>query len=362
VGVEVLASEGEVLVAFQHRRVHEPLDGGGSSYRRSEPPTPVLLDATRQLMRALRYTGVGMVEFRVDMATGEWILVEINGRFWGSLPLAVAAGADFPAFLFDLLVDGRREFPQSFRNGLFARNWDRDFDWLVERASARRRGVSGLRSPLPILLGELPHIIAGRERSDTFVLDDPAPALAEVRSIADRLIGKFTRKLHSVAERLPIVRSLAARRALRAWRDARHVLFVCKGNICRSPYAASRAACVDSEGRKFRSAGYWPRDRRRTPAEGIEAARQLGIDLSQHRSARLDNASIAWADAIFVFDDENRKRVRSDFPEAAARVHLLGVVDGGSQTIEDPWAQSLDTFLSCYRRIDRSINRLTGHE
>ena len=35
-------------------------------------------------------------EFRVDAASDHWILVEINGRFWGSLPLAVASGMDFP--------------------------------------------------------------------------------------------------------------------------------------------------------------------------------------------------------------------------------------------------------------------------
>ena len=73
VGVEVLAARGEVLSAFQHRRVHEPLTGGGSSYRVSVSLDPQLLEAARALMEALGYTGVAMVEFRVDPRTGRWV-------------------------------------------------------------------------------------------------------------------------------------------------------------------------------------------------------------------------------------------------------------------------------------------------
>ncbi len=48
------------------------------------------------LMAALRWTGVAMVEFKHDPATGRSWLMEINGRFWGSIQLAIAAGVDFP--------------------------------------------------------------------------------------------------------------------------------------------------------------------------------------------------------------------------------------------------------------------------
>ena len=48
------------------------------------------------------YTGVAMLEFRKNFDKNESVLIEINGRFWGSLPLAVAAGADFPYYLYQL--------------------------------------------------------------------------------------------------------------------------------------------------------------------------------------------------------------------------------------------------------------------
>ncbi len=107
VGVELLVDDGEVVGAFQHERVHEPLHGGGSSYRRSVAVDRDLLAASERLVAAVSYTGVAMVEFK-QCADGRWWLMEVNPRFWGSLPLAIAAGADFPAGLYDLLVDGKR--------------------------------------------------------------------------------------------------------------------------------------------------------------------------------------------------------------------------------------------------------------
>ena len=97
VGLEFLAEDGEILVGFQHVRLHEPRAGGGSSYRRSAALHPELRSATARIVRALDYSGVGMAEFIYDFPTDRWVFLEVNGRFWGSLPLAVAAGVDFPA-------------------------------------------------------------------------------------------------------------------------------------------------------------------------------------------------------------------------------------------------------------------------
>ena len=117
VGVEVLCKDGEILAAFQHERVHEAPEGGGGAYRKSVPLSAELLKATRRLMNELRYTGVAMAEFKVNPRTGGWVLIEINGRFWGSLPLTIAAGADFPRYLYELMVHGRTGFPREYRTG-----------------------------------------------------------------------------------------------------------------------------------------------------------------------------------------------------------------------------------------------------
>ncbi|MFO8007305.1 MAG: ATP-grasp domain-containing protein, partial [Candidatus Brocadiia bacterium] len=121
-GVEVLVHEGRPLMAFQHERIHEPIRGGGSTYRRSVPLSPSLMEAVEQLVGALDYSGVLMAEFRVQPRTGWWVLLELNARFWGSLPLAVAAGADFPFCLYEMLVEGRRDFESGYKTGLYCRN------------------------------------------------------------------------------------------------------------------------------------------------------------------------------------------------------------------------------------------------
>ena len=193
VGVEVLADRGEVLVAFQHVRLHES-ETGGSTYRQSVAVQPELREAAGKLMKALDYTGVAMVEFRVILGTGQWALMEINGRFWGSLPLAVAAGADFPYYLFQLLVEGRREFSPAYRTGICCRNLVEDLRWMWRGGSASGPGPSRLSFGL---LRDAWRIATLRDHIDHYAADDRIPGLFEIRS----LLQSFTRKAQSQLRR-----------------------------------------------------------------------------------------------------------------------------------------------------------------
>lgn len=90
--------EGQALRRFQHRRVAEwPPEGGFSSVCDAVPLSEhVELQAKSiALLRAVGWQGVAMVEYRYDPASGRAVLMEINGRFWGSYPLALYAGAGF---------------------------------------------------------------------------------------------------------------------------------------------------------------------------------------------------------------------------------------------------------------------------
>ena len=176
VGVGFLASDGVPLVLFQHARVHEPPHGGGSSYRRSEPLDPRLRDLTERFIRETNYTGVGMLEFK-RAPSGEVIFIEANGRFWGSLPLAVASGVDFPRYLYALAVFGNHDFPDAYPPGVYARNLRHDARWLAGAMwwpSARRhvppRGAVQLAR-------DAARLLTGREHSDSFVRDDFWPAV-----------------------------------------------------------------------------------------------------------------------------------------------------------------------------------------
>ena len=95
----------------------------------SVEPNPVLLEAASKLMHAMHWHGVAMVEFKHNPQDGTYALMEVNGRFWGSLPLCIAAGADFPRMLYELLVHGPLGGIPKVRYGVFARKLATDLQW-----------------------------------------------------------------------------------------------------------------------------------------------------------------------------------------------------------------------------------------
>ena len=63
-----------------------------------------------------------MFEFRVNTENDTWILLEVNARPWGSLPLPVGVGVDFPYRWYRLLVDSVETPPRRYRIGIYGRN------------------------------------------------------------------------------------------------------------------------------------------------------------------------------------------------------------------------------------------------
>jgi predicted ATP-grasp superfamily ATP-dependent carboligase len=95
-GFSALFDHGVEKAFFMHRRVREyPVTGGASTVAESFYDER-LRDHGLKLLRALGWHGVAMAEFIYDERDGEYKLIEINPKFWGSLDLAVAAGVDFP--------------------------------------------------------------------------------------------------------------------------------------------------------------------------------------------------------------------------------------------------------------------------
>jgi predicted ATP-grasp superfamily ATP-dependent carboligase len=193
VGVSVLSDRGEIVQAFQHRRLREGW-GGSSSYRVSEPVNPALQAACEKICRHTGLTGVCMFEFRWRPATQEWILLETNARFWGSSPLPLSLGVDFPRYLFDLLVHGRRHPAAQYASGIKSRNAVLDGMNLFQ--SVRRIGLRDLGSwvlELGRFLLQPLFWLSGSERSDTFVSDDLRPAFAECALLGKSIREKIAR-------------------------------------------------------------------------------------------------------------------------------------------------------------------------
>jgi predicted ATP-grasp superfamily ATP-dependent carboligase len=96
------------LALFSHRRLLEkPPSGGVSVLSESIPLDDGMVEAAHRLLAAVKWTGIAMVEFKRDTKDGTAKLMEINGRFWGSLQLAVSSGVDFPALCLDYYLGNK---------------------------------------------------------------------------------------------------------------------------------------------------------------------------------------------------------------------------------------------------------------
>lgn len=361
-GVSVLAKAGRVLQAFEHHRVHEPITGGGSSYRVSAELNPAMLACVTSLAAATRLSGVAMFEFRQNH-NGGFILVEVNARFWGSLPLAVASGVDFPYLLYRQMVANGETKSRPYRVGVYSRNVTADFYCTIGNFALDRKG--GTFTALGRLLWsalQWTGVLIGRERHDSWAWDDPQPAAAEYAA----LIGAIAK---GVWKRLPLSGLLrhwqtqAALRRIGRLGPQATLLVLCQGNICRSPFGALILKKVlGPEQPSVVSAGLLPYDGRPSPAIAQAAARGYGIDLSTHRSRYADDDLLERASAILVFDEINEIGLaRRSRPPRAPVIRFGDVLaprEGGGEIL-DPEGKDAATFERAYERIARAAERLS---
>jgi predicted ATP-grasp superfamily ATP-dependent carboligase len=115
VGISGLFAKGQPVALIAHRRVREsnPL-GGPSAVAETIEIEPRLLEATKSLFAALSFNGPAMAEFKIDRRSSQPYLMEINGRFWGTVLLAPAAGLDLP-YLYWKMLNGLDVRPDETR-------------------------------------------------------------------------------------------------------------------------------------------------------------------------------------------------------------------------------------------------------
>jgi hypothetical protein len=193
-GVELLMDRGKALAAFQHHRLRElPINGGPSAFRESVPLDPVMYAHSVRMLHELQWTGLAMVEFKVG--AGGPKLMEINGRVWGSLPLATHSGVDFPARLAELFlhgspVNGRCTQP-AYSIGTRARNLELDLAWIASVLAGRNRYPCLEMPTRRDGLAAIVDLMNPANRFDIQSWDDPGPGLAEIPKIVRTFAGKL---------------------------------------------------------------------------------------------------------------------------------------------------------------------------
>jgi predicted ATP-grasp superfamily ATP-dependent carboligase len=180
--ISILLWDGELRAAFAHRRLREkPPSGGVSVLRESTALDADLLARSVALLRGVEWQGVAMVEYKVDARTGTPYLMEVNGRLWGSLQLAIDAGVDFPSLLVQAAM-GTPALPVLEYDVGVRTRWEwGDVDHLLARMR-RSRADLALADDAPGRMQTLHEFIRafGRgNRSEVFRRDDPWPFLCE---------------------------------------------------------------------------------------------------------------------------------------------------------------------------------------
>jgi protein-tyrosine phosphatase len=151
-------------------------------------------------------------------------------------------------------------------------------------------------------------------------------------------------------------------------RPVESLLFVCKGNICRSPFAGLLAERLSLDLPPPRltvaSAGIEPSLDGACPREAIDAARKLGIAMEAHRPRPIDAAFAGRFDMIVVMEAEQQQTLQRRYPQLHDRIVLLALFDADGRpayercNIADPFGKPVAAFDACYQRIDAAVRGL----
>jgi predicted ATP-grasp superfamily ATP-dependent carboligase/protein-tyrosine-phosphatase len=383
VGIGALISQGNVLAVAQHRRLTEyPSSGGVAVTAVSEAVDPTLAGHALRLLRALEWEGVAMVEFKRDPETGDAVLMEVNGRFWGSIALAIASGIDFPRHLWEATTGRQCTAPASSRPGVRFRWSAGELRRLAEVARDASQPGRGARTR-SAMLAFVRHSVSSY-RDALWRIDDPLPAIAEfgsvvldvgsgmARSMIGRLLPRRVKETLREVSDLPaesrptylrrlVRRTFGVRDAGPPLRDARSFLVLCHGNIMRSPTAAAMLRRRFGERVIVKSAGLHARPSRPAEARAIIAAEELGLSLSDHGAAPVTPEAVEGADVIIVMDYRNEATLLTRFPAAANRVVLLGQYRPSrarNAAIPDPYHGTLDDVRHCFADIRACVDNL----
>jgi len=192
VGFSCFALNGDVYIPFQWQRIREKDPrGSGSSARKSLEVEPAVFEYSQKLIKWTGIQGLSMVEFKKHRRSGRFVLMEVNGRPWGSLQLPIHCGLDYPAFLLRWYLEHCAPPKQiDYADGITCRWFAADLQHLENLWQGRPPGwpfkyPSFWSSAIKIAIPWYPGL-----RYDDLSLLDPRPGLAGVgRWVRSHVMG-----------------------------------------------------------------------------------------------------------------------------------------------------------------------------
>ena len=168
-----------------------------------------------------------------------------------------------------------------------------------------------------------------------------------------------------LAGRMKVIRHrYEPRAAVRLPDSVQSVLFVCKGNICRSPLAGAYfQSLVEKEGRQMtvRSAGLETTSGKPAHAMAKAVALQHRLSLDAHATTQVQKELLDQSDLIVVMEIVQKDRMHRLYPNTNGKVVLLGRFDSvGSLEIADPYSGTSEDFHSCFQQMSRCCDVLAA--
>jgi glycine hydroxymethyltransferase len=142
------------------------------------------------------------------------------------------------------------------------------------------------------------------------------------------------------------------------------VLFVCTGNVCRSPMAEALFRRATSGRAAFRalSAGLGAMNDQPPTPHSVQAMREVGVDISNHRSRTLTAELVQQADYIFGMTHSHVDTIVLLYPQAADKTFLLREFDESLEPFEkhigDPIGGSYEVYENCRHQIEQGVDSL----
>lgn len=364
----VYAEDGVPLLTFGHRRMHEvPWTGGWSSLRAAHHD-PELIAQGHALLAHARYTGLAMVELRQE-GDGTAYFLEVNGRPWGSLALALHAGADFPLLALQRTLarsGGRSDAPApsadsapAAQRSLVCMNLvPGELDHLRSVVRSSSLSTAGrLRLLVRQTASVVRWLVDPRTRHDHLWWSDPRPGFVQARRLlgfgatairgAGRVAVRRVRP-HPVGHVSP---SRPAALPGAAGAPVRSVLWICSGNVCRSPFTGLLFAAL-APGIDSRSAGLHTPGGVAVPDWVRGFYDEHDVPWIDHRSQPITEDLVRTSDVIVGMEEVHRTELLERFPEAAGRTWLIGELgDLDGPEVADPYLAGAPVASRVYQQL-----------
>jgi predicted ATP-grasp superfamily ATP-dependent carboligase/protein-tyrosine-phosphatase len=346
----IFAVEGKVISISCQTRLHEPENGGGSSYRSSSKVDSYMLDSSIRIVSHYGWTGPIMIEYKYDPESNKYYIMEINARLWGSLALTINSGHNIPKYIYEYFSRGIVPKPNKPIAGLTQRHLINDIGWLYRK----KKGVLEYF----LWIGSFKRIFYGKEFLDVEKKEDFMPAIwSYFYFLKHKLnqINRITGILLSSISFLYIFQVKNKKRLIKVFKEKKvnNILFVCRGNIARSAYCENWAKnhilnC------NFLSAGTLGLEGRYAHPEILNIV--ANDNFHSHSSVALSSIKKDWPDLIFIMDAKNLYEIKS-FDFYSNLIFPLSCLSTLNQ-IKDPDKMDLKKIPETISIIENNLRQL----